>query len=112
MVTKDYKYLIGDGKLPNLYWVFQYDERFHSESEEFEECANAEPGGCLGEFKTYREAMAAADDAYLPHVVIEDRLSGVVFETICRVCDCCGKEDWENNEDIRHTKEKLGEDFE
>ena len=113
----NYKNQIGDGKLPNKYWVFQYDQKFQRSGEDG--CINPiENGGLetkdslLGEFKTFKQALACVDDkAYLPNVVIEDRLSGVVFEQMVIVCPCCGKEDYETINDIRFTKETLGEDF-
>jgi len=51
----------------------------------------------------------------LPNVIIEDRLSGQVFEQLCIVCSECGKEEWETYTDIGYTKkrmEELGKTFE
>ena len=70
----------------------------------------------IGEFKTYKEALTAVDNkAYLPHIVIEDRLTGVIFEQKVIVCQECGREDYETMEDISFTKKTLedkGIDFE
>ena len=118
----NYREEIGDGKTPNKYWVFQYDEKFKRvkfedgstsiEIREEEDLGEQSSDNLIGEFKTYQEALNAIDkDAYLPHVVIEDRISGQVFEQLCIVCSECGREDWETNEDINFTKEKLGADF-
>ena len=118
MKRKHYKYLIGDGKLPNKYWVFQHDEKFKRvkkdgfvELEGIEEDKETK-NSLIWEFKTYQEALKAIDEkAYLPHIVIEDRLSGQVFESLVIVCQECGHEKYEQYEDIKFTKEKLGEDF-
>ena len=65
----------------------------------------------IGEFKTYQEALKATDGAYLPHVIIEDRLSGEVFEQLFIVCSECGKEEYETHESINFTKKTLGDKF-
>lgn len=108
---KNYQTIIGDGQLPNKYFVFQYDEKFRVGDDglvPIKEAAETEDS-FLGEFKTYKEAVYCFNDAYLPRVVIEDRLTGVILETICIKCPCCGKEDYETFEDTRFTKEKLAE---
>jgi len=111
---KKYQQLIGDGKLPNKYWVFHYDEKATRKDNEINFPDNDKvSGGLIGEYKTYKEALQAVDNkAYLPHVVIEDRLSGQVFGTMCIVCPYCKKEDYDTFEDIKFTKEILGEKFE
>ena len=116
---KNYQNQIGDGKLPNKYWVFQYDQKFQRVKED--DFTSIEPiknevietkDSLLGEFKTYQEALNCVDNkAYLSNVVIEDRISGVIFEQMCIVCPCCGKEDWDTINDVKFTKDKLGEDF-
>lgn len=119
-MKKNYKYLIGDGKLPNKYWVFQYDQKYKrvkdnggAVSIEIIEEDTTTEDTLIGEYKTYREALEAVDTkAYLPNVVIEDRISGQVFEQICIKCQECDKEEWETINDIRYTKERLGEKFE
>jgi transcriptional regulator of NAD metabolism len=115
---KRYQLQIGDGKLPNKYWVFQHDQKYKRVKEDghiileviAEDTATKE---CLiGEYKTYEEALQAVDNkAYLPNVVIEDRISGQVFEQMCIQCQECGKEEYESFNDIAFTKEKLGESF-
>jgi hypothetical protein len=113
---KKYQKLIGDGKLPNKYWVFHYDEKFTKRGDELVSDNDKAQGGLIGEYSTYKRALEAVDNkAFFPHVVIEDRLTGQVFETICIVCPCCNKEDWETMRDIQFTKntmEKRGIKFE
>ena len=36
-------------------------------------------------------------------------MSGQVFETVCIVCPCCGKEDFETYRDLEFTKKKIEE---
>ena len=115
---KKYQEQIGDGKLPNKYWVFQYDQKYQNvkrnnfTSLEIIKEDTETKNSLLGEFKTYQEALNCVDNkAYLPNVIIEDRISGQVFEQMCIVCPCCGKEDWETYNDIKFTKERLGADF-
>jgi hypothetical protein len=107
----NYKNLIGDGKTPNIYWVFQYDEKATSKNGDIDFPLKKANGGLIGTFKTYRKALDCANEAYLPHVIIEDRISGVVFETYCIVCSCCGYEKWESIDDIGFTKKTLGDEF-
>jgi hypothetical protein len=111
---KSYKNLIGDGKLPNKYWVFQYDQKYKrvkledgSISIDIIKEDTETKDSLIGEFKTYEEALKAVDKAYLPNVVIEDRLSGQVFESMCIQCQECGKEEYESNSDIGYTKKEM-----
>jgi len=112
---KTYQRQIGDGKFPNKYWVFQYDQKYKRVKQEdgsimIELIAESPEASdsLIGEFRTYREALECVDNkAYLPNVVIEDRLSGQVFESIVIVCQECGKEEYESHEDIKFTKEKI-----
>jgi hypothetical protein len=114
-----YQNMIGDGKHPNYYWVFHYDEKLKKVNGEIDYdnlLADDNPaGGLLGRFKTYREAIQCVNEkAYYPHVFIEDRLTGQVFEQICIVCTCCDKEEYRTYEDIKFTKdtiEKTGKEF-
>jgi hypothetical protein len=112
---KKYQERIGDGKTPNIYYVFHYDEKMTKNSEgelEFRDTDDKVDGGYLGQFKSYQKALECVDNkAYLPHVVIEDRISGVVFESYCVVCGCCGNETWETQNDIGFTKKTLGLNF-
>ena len=114
-----YQNMIGDGKFPNKYFVFHYDEKLkrnnvpNPEREFDDEIITGDYTGknYLGCFKTYQEALTCVNrDAFLPHVVIEDRLSGHIFEQIVYVCPCCGKEDYETFEDIKYTREKMIKD--
>ena len=114
---KNYQRQIGDGKLPNKYWVFQYDQKYKRVKQEdgsisieliAEDMSKQEH--LIGEYKTYNEALQAVDNkAYLPNVVIEDRLSGQVFEQLCIQCQECGKEEYETNDDIGFTKKTMAE---
>jgi hypothetical protein len=109
-MKEDYKNLIGDGKLPNKYWVFHYDEKFIRKDDEMVSTNDTEEtkDSLLGEFRTYIDAIICVNEkAYLSHVVIEDRLTGVVFEQMVIVCPCCGKEDYETMDDIRYTRETM-----
>jgi len=117
-----YQKMIGDGKLPNKYFVFHYDQKYQVKKEDGESFLEAikedktTKDSFLGEFNTYKEALNCVDNkAFLPNVIIEDRISGQVFEQFCIVCPCCGKEDWETNEDYEFTKkliEEAGKKFE
>jgi len=110
-----YREMIGDGKFPNKYWVFQYDQKYKRVKQKDgsnlleiikEDTENND--SLVGEFSTFKEALTCVDDkAYLPNVVIEDRLSGQVFEQRCILCQECGKEDWESDNDIRFSKEEI-----
>lgn len=108
-----YQNMIGDGKTPNYYWVFQYDEKFKREGNELISLnpeVNETKDNLLGRFKTFQEALNCVNyKAYLPHIVIEDRISGQIFETICIVCPCCGKEKWETRRDEGFTKKTMEE---
>lgn len=109
---------IGDGKYPNYYWVFHYDQKYKRVKQEdgsilVELIAEDDTKGdfLLGQFATFKEALACVDNkAYLPNVVIEDRLTGQVFEQMCIVCQECDTEVWENHYDIRYTQRKMEED--
>jgi hypothetical protein len=119
MEKKNYKNLIGDGKTPNKYWVFHYDQKFKRIKDEDGNINleiikedNETTNSLIGEFDTYQKALNAVnEDAYLPHIVIEDRISGQVFEQICIVCQECGKEEYETYDDIHFTKKTLGNKF-
>jgi len=114
----NYKSQIGDGKFPNKYWVFQYDMKFKRDKENsivpIEENVETK-NSLLGEFKTFKEALSCVDNkAYLPNVVIEDRLTGVIFEQMCIVCQECGKEEWETIRDEEFSKKQIeskGQEF-
>jgi len=115
---KTYQKQIGDGKLPNKYWVFQYEQKYKRVKQEDGSIvieiikeSEATEDGLIGEYKTFQEALGAVDNkAYLPNVVIEDRLSGQVFESlVVVVCQECGKEEYESHTDINFTKKKIEE---
>jgi hypothetical protein len=104
----NYRKHIGDGKLPNHYWVFHYDEKLKRDEDELESDNENVEGGLLGEFKTYADALNCVDTkAYFPHITVEDRITGTVFESMFIVCPCCGKEDYETIEDIKFTKDFI-----
>lgn len=114
---KTYQEQIGDGKLPNKYWVFQYNQKYKRTTDTDgvvslgiikEDTENTD--SLLGEFETFREALQCVDNkSYLPNVVIEDRLSGQVFEQMCIVCQECGNENWESNTDISFSQKVIEE---
>ena len=113
-LEKEAREKIGDGKMPNLYFVFHADEKFElikdKEGVVLQEMIAPEEkhsGGCLGVFDTYKEALQAADKAYYPHVTIEDRITGELLDTSCIVCSECGNETYETREDISLTKKHL-----
>lgn len=114
---KNYQKQIGDGKFPNKYWVFQYDQKYKRGKDKngvntIEGIAEdtSKNNHLIGEYKTYKEALQAVDNkASLPNVIIEDRLSGQVFEQLCIVCSECGKEEYETYNDIKFTKERIEE---
>lgn len=114
---KDYKNLIGDGKLPNHYWVFEYDERMlrSCDLQSDPEWINGDSGlsgGLVGHFKTYGDAMGCAyTECCLDHIVIEDRLTGVIFEQYVEVCPCGKNVEYITIDDSHLTKKDLGEDF-
>lgn len=111
-MNQDYKNKIGDGQLPNKYYVFHYNQKYTNKEGCLEIIQNDKEtkDAFLGEFNTFKEALACVDNkAYLPNVIIEDRLSGQVFEQMCIVCPCCNKEDYETNTDINFTKRKMEE---
>ena len=109
----DYKKHIGDGKTPNKYWVFQYDQKYRYGEDNTIELIKEDTGtenSFLGEFNSFENALICVDDkAYLPNVVIEDRISGQVFEQICIVCKECRREEHITHKDINFTKEILKE---
>jgi hypothetical protein len=115
----NYKNHIGDGKLPNRYWVFQYDEEviLNEDGEWFSNNdTELQKDSFLGEFKTYKDALKCVDTvATYPHRVIEDRVSGQIFESIVIVCPCCGKKEYKESHETKYTKEfmeKNGVEFE
>lgn len=108
----DYKKHIGDGKLPNRYWVFHYDEKFvricDSDYESTDNLLRTTKNSLLGEFKRWSDALYCADyKAFYPHVVIEDRITGMVYEKMVIVCPCCGNLTYETIEDIEYTRKFI-----
>ena len=81
---------VGDGKLPNLYWVFADDGYYYLVPEDegwyLKPCEEIDGEGCygkgvsLGVFKTFREALRVAENDYHNRVFIEDRISGEIYE--------------------------------
>jgi hypothetical protein len=117
---------IGDSKLPNRYWVSESNNYYLRTKEKDgsiylkpieEENPNFKHEGKTYPkiFKTYKEALTFLDTLSGDNRIIEDRLSGQVFEAMKIICPCCGKEEWESFSDIKYTKErmeKLGIKFE
>jgi len=114
---KTYQEQIGDGKLPNKYWVFQYDQKYKRTTDtdgivslDIIKEDTETTDSLLGELETFREALQCVDNkSYLPNVVIEDRLSGHVFEQRCIVCQECGKEEYETQNDTRYSQKVIEE---
>jgi hypothetical protein len=106
----NYKNHIGDGKLPNRYWVFHYDEQFMVKNGELilNNETGSERGGFLGEFKTFKDALRCVNTlAIYPHRVIEDRITGQVFESIVIVCPYCGRKEYKDFYDTKYTEEFM-----
>lgn len=102
---------VGDGKLPNKYWVTSSNDYSiregntllnASEFKGFEATATTQ-----GPFDTYGEALAVVKKADANSVYIEDRLSGELLH-IARV-ECCNCEhvDYSRIEDTDFTEKTL-----
>jgi hypothetical protein len=105
----NYKRIIADGKSPNIFFAFQYDEKFYTRYGKNEQkVKNNAPqkGGLIGKYKTYKAAKIAIENmASLSHVFIEDRITGMVYEQYIEVCKCCGNEILTTIEDYEFSKE-------
>ena len=128
-----YHQMIGDGKLPNLYWVsISNDFVVFNEDSGAYEGADTEIEGFKSEgktfptpFKTYREAKEVADKYIyemtdrpslktINRITIEDRLSGEVFEATIyakKLKDYLGgyKTRVNEREDLAFTRKKIEE---
>ena len=95
----DYKNLIGDGKLPNMFWVsLSNDYSYHHKDDrvnyidwigDIMPSFKSEGKTIATPFSTYEEAKRFCDNLYLGlpcdnfilnRITIEDRLSGQVYE--------------------------------
>ena len=103
---------IGDGKLPNKYWVSQSEDYYLRTGNQLDWASKEgkfkAESKTLAVFNSYVEALKYADTIYDNSIFIEDRLSGELLHNVKIVCPCCGKEDWETFEDLTFTEEKLG----
>ncbi|MFA7709923.1 MAG: hypothetical protein WCY30_02325 [Candidatus Neomarinimicrobiota bacterium] len=112
---EDYRLLIGDGGFPNLYFVFQYDNKYKRCKDGTMNLINPnkkrdKKDEYLGRSTTYSGAIKLVNDkAFLPNIVIEDRLSGMIFESYYVVCSECGNETSVQEEDIAYTKKTMEE---
>ena len=104
---------IGDGKLPNKYWVCQSNDVYEKVDGVLEWRENAQPESeVIGIYNTYTEAMDAVNTrGNMTNVTVEDRITGELFSKIMEVCPCCKNERWYNYEDVKFTNEKLGYDI-
>ena len=95
--------------MPNKYWVFHYDQKFKLVNKIITPINKDIPQGeLLGVFETYEEAVKCINEkAFYPNVIIEDRLSGQIYEQYCLVCQECGKEEYFTNEDVEFTKKEI-----
>jgi len=81
---------VGDGKLPNLYWVSADHGYYYLFGNELIECSEIDGEGCYGKggtigvYETFDEALRVADSLFYSNeysrVWIEDRLTGVIYE--------------------------------
>lgn len=120
---------IGDGKIPNRYWVSTTND-FYIEKKGHLDWASDKlkfkvSGKTSKPYKTYQEALAEAnhiietqmkehpDKEGINAVFIEDRISGQVFEHTLTAKRLKGLlKGWKvgrfEDEDLRFTREKLG----
>jgi hypothetical protein len=95
--------MVGDGNLPNKYWVYKDTQWYTNKDQDAEESNVFDWSGevyedvpdkseFIGMFDTFEEAVHAAKGEYLPspeddwddfhNVYIEDRLSGTIFQGV------------------------------
>jgi len=114
---------VGDGKLPNMYWVSisNHYYYFDEDSNSLESITERDPdfkieGGTVAVFSTFREALEFADKNSWQgdDITIEDRLTGQIWEQF-KFVHMIEKEEYETHDDTRWTKEhmkELGVEFE
>lgn len=124
----DYKNIIGDGKLPNKYFLFVSNDYsyIHDKGEDgivvdwigdlikgFES-----KGDFIGMFDSYKEAKEKAEEFYLGmhyggytinRITIEDRLSGELFECTKVFSPMDGDMSEDLREDTSFTEETMEE---
>ena len=129
---------VGDGKLPNKYWVCTSGEYYVNRFADGVSCSEwagevypdfkAEKGETYGPFDTFAEALAVYNDKRdycaeptvenaLHSLVIEDRISGEVYQGIwTEYTKKAGRYlipsfQWSDYDETKFTREKLGADF-
>jgi hypothetical protein len=132
MRKTDYKNLIGDGKLPNLFWVSLSNDYSYSHKEKYkngEMCCIDWIGDIIPTFKSKGKTFAKpfvfyvlakafcdgfqlgerADGFIVNRINIEDRLSGQVYEKtrIFNPTDCTVEED--EQEDVQWSIDREAE---
>ncbi|MCK4545417.1 hypothetical protein KAU43_07750 [candidate division WOR-3 bacterium] len=123
------KFMVGDSKLPNYYWVSTSNHFYVYHPIDLEMVGIDEidkdlldkedrdfqlKGGTVAVFSTYREARDFAEMQSDDNVTIEDRLSGVLYENR-KLKMQEWKEHFETHEDTQFTRDtmrKKGVDFE
>ena len=122
---------IGDGKLPNKYWVSISEDYYYYQPDKdgayltwLGDLDLFEPKGkTIQVFDTYQEAREfvediifdyAHDDIHVNSIFIEDRLSGQVFEKVKAFSPEHGQINTFHEDDVEFTRkemEKRGESF-
>jgi hypothetical protein len=122
--------ILGDGKLPNKYFLSLSNDYLYYDGESSNWIGDLiknfrSKGGTIAVFDTYAEAKEAADGYSLGNIMtelgmsftvnrvtIEDRLSGELYEHTKTFFPAAGKIiDEEEHEDLRFTQKKLGRNF-
>ena len=122
-VTDMARNMVGDGKLPNKYFVsINNSYLYYSEESEALEGINdaiqfTEKGGTIAMFDTYQKARdfieanyylgMETDDFTVNTIEIEDRLSGQIYEQTRIFYPASGEIKEETHEDIRFTEETM-----
>ena len=128
--TPEYVRQIGDGKLPNKYWVTVSDDFYVLKKHSMK--AASESGNkqfkkqikgifrTIGPFDSYAKALKIAQEEYVDKnsnvrmVQIEDRITGQVYEDyLVAYHDKWGGWEFNNeqHENLSFTKKKLGSKF-
>ena len=108
--------MVGDGNFPNMYWV-TVDNIYYVIDEEDEHrmvsITEIDPdfeyeGDTIAVFDTYKDAVEFAENRFEDRKEIEDRLSGVIYESYKYEYPTV-KEEWSYHEDVGFTKKKMNE---
>ena len=119
---------IGDGKLPNKYWVSIHNDYYYLNDGCYDWVSDREKtrakSKTLKVFATYKQAKDYFDSLIIGDCIdgiqimgknIEDRFTGQLCEEVfveSTTCKCCGhttENDTLYNEDLKFTKDKLRE---